>query len=263
MKGVILAGGSGSRLYPLTIAVSKQLLPVYDKPMIYYPLTTLLLAGVTEILIITRPSDQLQFQKLLGDGRDWGIEIDYVVQQHPAGLAEAPLLAKDFLAGEDMVLILGDNFLYGVGLGRQLREIDNLIGAKIFAYQLNNPQDYGVVELDSLGRPLSIEEKPKNPKSNLAIPGLYFFDSKVIDICSNLSPSPRGELEITDVLKEYLRLGELRVQILPFGTAWLDMGSFDNLLGASEFVQTIQSRQGVLIGDPTTAAKMNNSVPNL
>ena len=255
MKGVILAGGSGTRLHPLTKAISKQLLPVYDKPMIYYPLTTLILAGVDEVLVITRPEDAPSFKSLLGDGSEFGISISYAQQEKPAGLAQAPLIAEQFLNGEGFCLILGDNFLYGPGLGRQLQKLTSVEGATVFDYKVNDPTQYGVVEVDSFGCALSIEEKPKFPKSDLAIPGLYFFDSEIIEICKSLTPSARGELEITDALKEYLRRGNLNVEILPIGTAWLDMGSFESLLEAGEFVHIVQSRQGILIGDPATAAK--------
>jgi glucose-1-phosphate thymidylyltransferase len=258
MKGVILAGGSGTRLHPLTKITSKQLLPVFDKPMIYYPLTTLILAGVSEVLIITRPEDSLSFERLLGDGSEFGIRIKYAIQEKPAGLAQAPLIAEDFLNGEGFCLILGDNFLYGSGLGRKLQNLINIQGSTVFAYRVSDPTQYGVVELDSLGRALSIEEKPRFPKSDLAIPGLYFFDGEIIEICKRLTPSARGELEITDALKEYLRRGNLNVEILPIGTAWLDMGSFESLLEASEFVHIVQSRQGILIGDPGTAAKVRS-----
>lgn len=258
MKGVILAGGSGSRLHPLTKISSKQLLPVFDKPMIYYPLTTLILAGVSEVLIITRPQDLLSFQRLLGDGSEFGIEISYAIQETPAGLAQAPLIAEDFLKGHGFCLILGDNFLYGSGLGRKLQNLTNTLGSTIFAYKVSDPTQYGVVEVDSSGNPLSIEEKPKVPRSDLAIPGLYFFDSEIIDICKKLTPSARGELEITDALKEYMRRGALKVEVLPIGTAWLDMGSFESLLEAGEFVHIVQSRQGILIGDPLTAMNTRN-----
>jgi len=255
MKGVILAGGSGTRLHPLTKITSKQLLPVFDKPMIYYPLTTLILAGVSEVLIITRPEDSSSFERLLGNGSELGIEITYAIQEKPAGLAQAPLIAESFLNGEGFCLILGDNFLYGSGLGRKLQNLTQIQGSTVFAYKVSDPTQYGVVEVDSSGRALSIEEKPKAPKSDLAIPGLYFFDSDIIDICKKLTPSGRGELEITDALKEYMRRGSLKVEILPIGTAWLDMGSFESLLEAGEFVHIVQSRQGILIGDPSTAMK--------
>ena len=261
MKGVILAGGSGSRLHPLTKVISKQLLPVYDKPMIYYPLTTLILAGVQEVLIITRPEDAPSFKTLLSDGSEFGISISYAEQEKPAGLAQAPLIAEEFLNGEGFCLILGDNFLYGSGLGRKLQNLTNIQGSTVFAYKVIDPTQYGVVEVNSSGRALSIEEKPIVPKSDYAIPGLYFFDSEIIDICKKLTPSARGELEITDALKEYMRRGTLKVEILPIGTAWLDMGSFESLLEAGEFVHIVQSRQGILIGDPTTAMKARRN-PN-
>lgn len=255
MKGVILAGGSGTRLHPLTKVISKQLLPVFDKPMIYYPLTTLILAGVTQILIITRPEDSNTFEALLGDGSDLGIEISYAHQDKPAGLAQAPIIAEEFLNGEGFCLILGDNFLYGSGLGRSLQKCNLIDGAKVFAYRVSDPTKYGVIELDSFGNPISIEEKPSEPKSDFAIPGLYFFDSNIVKICRNLKPSPRGELEITDAIKEYMLQNKLSVEVLPIGTAWLDMGSFESLLEAGEFVQIVQSRQGILIGDPATAMR--------
>ena len=258
MKGVILAGGSGSRLHPLTKITSKQLLPVFDKPMIFYPLTTLILAGVSEVLIITRPQDSSSFERLLGDGSEFGIEISYAIQESPSGLAQAPLIAEDFLNGEGFCLILGDNFLYGSGLGRKLQNLTNIQGSTVFAYKVSDPTQYGVVEVDSAGNALSIEEKPLVPKSDLAIPGLYFFDSDIIDICKKLTPSTRGELEITDALKEYMRRGSLKVEVLPIGTAWLDMGSFQSLLEAGEFVHIVQSRQGILIGDPMTAMITRN-----
>lgn len=258
MKGVILAGGSGSRLHPLTKITSKQLLPVFDKPMIYYPLTTLILAGVSEVLIITRPQDSSSFERLLGDGSEFGIEISYAIQESPSGLAQAPLIAEDFLNGEGFCLILGDNFLYGSGLGRKLQNLRNIQGSTVFAYKVSDPTQYGVVEVDSAGNALSIEEKPSVPKSDLAIPGLYFFDSDIVDICKKLTPSTRGELEITDAIKEYMRRGSLKVEVLPIGTAWLDMGSFESLLEAGEFVHIVQARQGILIGDPRTAMITRN-----
>ena len=259
MKGVILAGGSGTRLHPLTKVTSKQLLPVYDKPMIYYPLTTLILAGVNEVLVITRPEDTPSFKALLGDGSELGMSISYAEQEKPAGLAQAPLIAEDFLNGEGFCLILGDNFLYGSGLGRKLQNLESLDGATIFAYKVSDPTQYGVVELDLAGQPMSIEEKPKAPKTDLAIPGLYFFDKDIVEICRALNPSSRGELEITDAIKEYMSRGKLSVEVLPIGTAWLDMGSFESLLEASEFVHIVQSRQGILIGDPITAMRARNS----
>ena len=259
MKGVILAGGSGTRLHPLTKVTSKQLLPVYDKPMIYYPLTTLILAGVKEVLVITRPEDASSFKALLGNGSEFGISISFAPQEKPAGLAQAPLIAEEFLNGEGFCLILGDNFLYGSGLGRKLENLDSIEGARVFAYKVSDPTQYGVVELDSTGKPISIEEKPTTPKSDLAIPGLYFFDKEIVGICRNLKPSPRGELEITDAIKEYMSRGKLSVEVLPIGTAWLDMGSFESLLEAGEFVHIVQSRQGILIGDPITAMRTRNN----
>jgi glucose-1-phosphate thymidylyltransferase len=249
VKGVILAGGSGTRLHPLTKVISKQLLPVYDKPMIYYPLTTLILAGVQEVLVITRPEDAPSFKELLGDGSEFGIAISYAEQEKP----------EEFLNGEGFCLILGDNFLYGSGLGRKLQYLSAFEGATVFAYKVSDPTAYGVVELDSMGRPISIEEKPKVPKSDLAIPGLYFFDEEIVKICRDLKPSARGELEITDAIKAYMSKGRLSVEVLPIGTAWLDMGNFESLLEAGEFVHIVQSRQGILIGDPLTAMHSRNN----
>lgn len=255
MKGIILAGGSGTRLHPLTKVTSKQLLPVYDKPMIYYPLTTLILAGIEEVLVITRPEDQVSFQALLGDGSQFDIRIEYAVQEKPAGLAQAPLIAEDFLGGEGFCLILGDNFLYGPGLGRNLRNLDKANGATVFAYSVPNPSEFGVITIDDAGKPISIVEKPKNSESNLAIPGLYFFDAKAVAMCKSITPSPRGELEITDLIRQYLDAGTLSVNVLPIGTAWLDMGSFESLLAAGEFVKLIQNFQQIPIGDPVSARK--------
>ena len=258
MKAILLAGGSGTRIWPLSSAVNKHLLPVYDKPMIYYPLTTLILAGVNEVLVITRPEDAPSFKSLLGDGSELGISISYAQQEKPAGLAQAPLIAEEFLNGEGFCLILGDNFLYGSGLGRKLQNLDSIEGATVFAYKVSDPTAYGVIELDSAGGPISIEEKPREPKSDLAIPGLYFFDKEIVGICRNLKPGVRGELEITDAIKEYMARGKLAVEVLPLGTAWLDMGSFESLLEAGEFVHIVQSRQGILIGDPITAMHARN-----
>lgn len=255
MKGIILAGGSGTRLNPLTTVTSKQLLPVYDKPMIYYPLTTLILAGIEEVLVITRLEDQESFKGLLGDGSKFDIHIQYAVQDRPAGLAEAPLIAEEFLQGEGFCLILGDNFLYGPGLGRNLRNLNKSEGATIFAYSVPNPSEFGVVTLDENNKPISIAEKPKEPKSNLAIPGLYFFDANAVAFCKAINPSARGELEITDLIRRYLDAGALSVNVLPIGTAWLDMGSFDSLLAAGEFVKLIQTFQQIPIGDPASARK--------
>ena len=227
--------------------------------MIYYPLTTLILAGVNEVLIITRPEDGASFKSLLGNGTEFGISISYAEQEKPAGLAQAPLIAEEFLNGEGFCLILGDNFLYGSGLGRKLQNLDSVEGATVFAYKVSEPTQYGVVELDNNGNPVSIEEKPRSPKTDLAIPGLYFFDKEIVGICRNLKPSARGELEITDALKEYMSRGKLSVEVLPIGTAWLDMGSYESLLEAGEFVHIVQSRQGILIGDPATAMRTRSN----
>ncbi len=250
MKGIILAGGSGTRLYPLTIAVSKQLLPVYDKPMVYYPITTLKLAGVTEILVITTPKDAPLFEKLLGDGWQWGLSIQYAVQDQPKGIADALLIGERFIGQENVMLMLGDNIIFGDGLGRSLQRLNNPTGATIFAYRVANPSDYGVVSIDQSGMAVSIEEKPAKPTSKYAIPGLYFYDNKAIQFAKELTPSGRGELEITDLNKRYLELGELAVEVLSQGTVWMDMGSIDGLTEASEFVRVVQSRQGIKIGDP-------------
>lgn len=257
MHGIILAGGTGSRLHPLTTAISKQLLPVYDKPMIYYPLSTLLLAGIRDVLVITTPHDAGPFHRLLGDGSQFGISLSFALQAEPKGLAQAFTIGADFIGTNGVSLVLGDNIFYGQGLGTRLRRHTNVNGATIFGHQVADPRAYGVVEIDASGMAISIEEKPENPRSHLAVPGLYFYDNNVMEYARELIPSARGELEITDINRIYMEQGELKVEVLPRGTAWLDTGTFDSLSNASEFVRTIQKRQGLQVGCPEEIAWRN------
>lgn len=254
MKGIVLAGGSGTRLYPITKGISKQLMPIYDKPMIYYPISVLMMAGIREILIITTTEDQESFKRLLGDGKQWGCQFEYIVQEVPNGLAQAFVLGETFIGDSKVALVLGDNIFYGAGLGTLLQANTDVDGGVIYAYQVNDPERYGVVTFDASFAAISIEEKPKNPQSNYAVPGLYFYDNEVVAIAKNIKPSERGEYEITDINNEYLKRGKLHVSVLNRGTAWLDTGTFDSMMEASQFVQIVENRQGLKIGCPEEIA---------